>query len=53
MSALENLNHALTLIRQGYRLGANARDSKGIACGVLDPIDGPRKPSTAEMSLGG
>jgi hypothetical protein len=32
-----HLANALTLIRQGYCLGANAKDSKGIACGVLDP----------------
>jgi hypothetical protein len=32
-----HLSNALTLIRQGYCLGANAKDSKGIACGVLDP----------------
>ena len=37
MSTTEHLTHALTLIRQGYCLGANAKDSKGIACGVLDP----------------
>jgi hypothetical protein len=49
MSTSEDLNHALMLVRQGYCLGANAKDSKGIACEVLDPIDGPRKP-TAEMS---
>jgi hypothetical protein len=49
MSTTEHLTHALTLIRQGYCLGANAKDSKGIACGVLEPIDGPRKP-IAEMS---
>jgi hypothetical protein len=48
-SAADHLWHAFTLIRQGYWLGANAKDSKGIACGVLDPIDGPRRP-TAEMS---
>jgi hypothetical protein len=46
----DHLANALTLFRQGYCLGSNARDSKGLACGVLDPIDGPRKPSTAEMS---
>ena len=32
-----HLSNALTLIRQGYCLGANAKDSKGIPCGVLDP----------------
>jgi hypothetical protein len=32
-----HLANALTLIRKGYCLGANAKDTKGIACGVLDP----------------
>jgi hypothetical protein len=45
-----HLQNALTVIRQGYCLGANAKYSKGIVCGVLDPIDGPGRPSTAEMS---
>jgi hypothetical protein len=50
MTLHDHLTHALTLIRQGYCLNASARDRKGFACEVLDPIDGPRKPSTAEMS---
>jgi hypothetical protein len=32
MSAHNHLTHAMTLIRSGYCLGANAKDSKGIAC---------------------
>ena len=50
MSASGHLQHAMILVSRGYCLGANAKDSKDITCGVLDPIDGPRKPSTAEMS---
>ena len=37
MAQSEHLIHALTLIRQGYCRDANAKDGKGIACGVLDP----------------
>jgi hypothetical protein len=38
MTSAEHLQTALTLVRWGYCLGANAKDSKGIACGVLDPV---------------
>ena len=36
-TASEHLAHALELIRRGYCLVANAKDSKGVVCGVLDP----------------
>jgi hypothetical protein len=37
MSPNTHLANALTLIKQGYCIGSNARDTKGIPCGVLDP----------------